>query len=505
MTNNPLVLCIMDGLGERLETKGNAVLGANTPTLDQLRANYPMTLLEASEQAVGLPKGQMGNSEVGHTAIGAGRAILQDLPRINQAITDGSLARDAKLKQSINTLKQSRGALHLMGLASSGGVHSHSDHLIALANAFLQAGVRVWLHLWLDGRDTPPMSAKTYVDAIIKACPKAKIATLCGRYYAMDRDQRWARMQPAYDAMVSGISDGKAEDWVSAIESAYDRQITDEFIEPTVFDGFEGIASGDGVAIANFRADRVRQISSALFLDDFNGFLRSNRPHFVTKLVMADYDSALLGQVEILFPPQQPSQTLGEVLAAHGLRQLRLAETEKYAHVTYFFNGGREQPFEKEERILIPSPKVATYDLQPEMSLEAVTDALMNGLNNQLYDVIIVNYANPDMVGHTGSYEAAVKAIEAVDRALSQVIPCVLVQNGTILVTSDHGNSETMIDLEHSIPHTAHTLCKVPFILVKDGNQPTLNSGSLIDIAPTMLELLGLDIPPEMTGHSLLV
>lgn len=504
----PAVLCILDGWGHRPEpSDDNAILRARTPNLDRLRQQSPVSLVDASELEVGLPEGQMGNSEVGHMNLGAGRVVMQDLPRIDKAIADGSLARNPALVRFIEELKRSGGACHLMGLLSPGGVHSHQDHMAALARLVAAQGVPVRIHAFLDGRDTPPSSARDYLARFAKDIADARgatIATVSGRYYAMDRDKRWDRVGKAYDALV--LAEGeKAETPDAAISASYARQETDEFVRPSVVAGYAGMKDGDGVLMANFRADRAREILTALLDPVFDGFERRRTVRFAAALGMVEYSSALNGFLATLFPAETVRNSLGEVVSRAGLKQLRIAETEKYAHVTFFFNGGEERVFEGEDRILVPSPKVATYDLQPEMSAPEVTDKLVAAIDSGKYDLIVVNYANTDMVGHTGDIAAATKAVEAVDACIGRLAAAVERQGGVLLITADHGNAEMMHDPATGQPHTAHTLNKVPLMLV---NGPAtvrgLAEGRLADIAPTVLALMHLPQPAEMTGRSLL-
>jgi 2,3-bisphosphoglycerate-independent phosphoglycerate mutase len=503
----PAVLCILDGWGYRPEQKYNAILGARTPNFDKLTATCPQGLIDASESFVGLPKGQMGNSEVGHMNLGAGRVAVPDLPRIDNAIADGSLAANANLKNFIAALKKSGGACHLMGLASPGGVHSHQDHLIVLANLIAGTGIVVWIHAFLDGRDMPPRSAHDCIDHInggLKAGLPIRFATIGGRFYAMDRDKRWERVTAAYDAMVDakGQTAGSATE---AVDRGYAANQDDEFVSPTVIDGYGGMKDGDGVLMFNFRSDRAREILTALLDPMFDGFHRARVVKFVACLGMVEYSAALNPFLTTLFPPETIRMGLGETISKAGLKQLRIAETEKYAHVTFFFNGGEERQFEGEDRILVPSPKVKTYDLKPEMSAGEVTDKLVTAIASGNYDLIVVNYANTDQVGHTGNFAAAVKAVETVDTCLGRVMAAVQKAGGFLLVTADHGNAELMFDEQTHQKHTQHTLNRVPALLF---NAPaevhSLADGKLADVAPTMLALMGVKQPTEMTGHSLL-
>jgi 2,3-bisphosphoglycerate-independent phosphoglycerate mutase len=503
----PLVLCILDGWGERPEADDNAIAMALTPVWHRLLARWPHAHLQASEHYVGLPDGQMGNSEVGHTNLGAGRLVLQDLPRIDAAIAGGELAAMPALRDFIGRLERSRGTAHLIGLLSPGGVHSHQHQIAALARMLAEAGVPVAVHALLDGRDTPPKAAAPFVKNFqrhVAGLDRLRIATLCGRYYAMDRDQRWDRVEKAYRVIVQGIGQ-TAQDPMRAIEAAYDRGETDEFVQPTAISGYRGMEDGDGVLIANFRADRVREIATALLDPEFTGFTRAKRIGFAAALGLVEYSAQLNRFLGTLFPPENLDDTFGEVVSRAGLTQLRIAETEKYAHVTFFFNGGRETVFPGEERILVPSPKVATYDQLPEMSAPEVTDRVVEAIRAHRFDVIVLNYANTDMVGHTGRLDAAVKAVETVDTCLGRLSEAVEQAGGTLVITADHGNAEMMSDPETGEPHTAHTLNPVPFIVV---NSPTavehLADGRLSDVAPTLLDLLGLPQPVVMTGHSLI-
>jgi len=499
----PVVLCILDGWGHRKSCEDNAICQARTPVLDRLTETCPHALIDASELAVGLPSGQMGNSEVGHMNLGAGRVVLQDLPRIDRAIAEGALAASPALNGLIETLKATGGTAHLLGLLSPGGVHSHQNHLAALANVLGDAGLPVAVHGFLDGRDTPPRSALDFM-AAFKTATKAPIATLCGRYYAMDRDKRWERVALAYDALVEarGLT---APDPRAAIEQSYAAGQGDEFLKPTVIGGYDGMRDGDGLVMANFRADRAREILSALLVADFDDFDRSRAARFAAAVGMVSYSEALDRHLATLFPPLDLTRTLGEVVAEAGLKQLRIAETEKYAHVTFFFNGGREAVFPGEERILVPSPKVATYDLKPEMSAGEVTDKLVAAIVSGRFDLIVANYANGDMVGHTGDLAAAIRAVETVDASLGRLAEAIGRAGGALIITADHGNAEQMKDHGTGQAHTAHTMNKVPVILVNAPERATaLTDGRLADIAPSVLDLMGLAQPPEMAGRSLL-
>jgi 2,3-bisphosphoglycerate-independent phosphoglycerate mutase len=503
----PAVLCILDGWGHRPDPKDNAILDARTPNYDRLIATCPQGLIDASETFVGLPKGQMGNSEVGHMNLGAGRVAVPDLPRIDKAIEDGSLAKNGTLTELIATLKENGGACHLVGLASPGGVHSHQDHLVSLANMIAGAGVPVWIHALLDGRDMPPRSAQECLEHIqtsLKAGLPIKFATVGGRYYAMDRDKRWERVAKAYDALVDGKGE-TAKTPKEAVDKGYAARLDDEFVLPTVIDGYTGMKDGDGLLMFNFRSDRARQILTALLDPMFDGFKRGRLVKLVAAVGMVEYSAALNEFLKTLFPPAIIKMGLGETVARAGLKQLRIAETEKYAHVTFFFNGGEERQFEGEERILVPSPKVQTYDLKPEMSAPEVTDKLVAAIGSGKFDLIVANYANSDMVGHTGNLQAAIKAIEAVDACLGRLMAATKKAGGVMFITADHGNAEQMYDEQTHQKHTQHTLNRVPALLFNaPANVRSLGDGKLADVAPTMLALMQVPQPREMTGHSLL-
>jgi 2,3-bisphosphoglycerate-independent phosphoglycerate mutase len=503
----PVILCILDGWGQRAERADNGIEQAKTPNWHRFLATSPHALLQASELFVGLPKGQMGNSEVGHTNIGGGRVVLQDLPRIDQAVMDGSLARNERLADVIAALKKSSGTAHVMGLLSPGGVHSHQDHIAALANIIAGAGLPVAVHAFLDGRDTPPRSAKAYVEkflADIGGRDTIRIATVSGRYYAMDRDKRWDRVEKAYQALVAG-SGATAGSAIEAIDRAYEAGQNDEFVLPTVIGDYRGMKDGDGIVVGNFRADRVREMLAALLDPAFAGFARDKTIRIAAACGLTEYSAELKPFLTALFPPEDLGDTFGEVVSRAGLHQLRIAETEKYAHVTFFFNGGRETPFAGEERILIQSPKVATYDLKPEMSAFEVTDRLLEAIGSGRFDAIVLNYANADMVGHSGDLAATIKAVEAVDTCLGRLDEAIERAGGSLLITADHGNAEMMRDPQTGQPHTAHTTNPVPLVLV---NPPPgiagLDDGRLADIAPTLLAVMGLAQPRAMTGRSLL-
>lgn len=499
----PVVLCILDGWGLRAETKGNAVALGNTPNFDRLMATCPHAQLITHGPDVGLPTGQMGNSEVGHTNIGAGRVVAMDLGQIDLAIEDRSFFSNAAITAFIQTLKASGGTAHLMGVVSDGGVHGHIEHVLAACRMIAEAGVPVALHAVTDGRDVAPKSADGFVADVVRRLPKgARVATVSGRYYAMDRDNRWERVELAYNAMVKGegLASASAE---AAVSEAYARGETDEFIRPTVIAGFGGAKDGDGFFCLNFRADRAREILLAVGEDAFKGFDRGARPHWEGLLGMVDYSQTHDAFMAAAYPKRPVVNTVGAWVASKGLRQFRLAETEKYPHVTFFLNGGREVPETGEDRYMAPSPKVATYDLQPEMSAPEVSDNFVKAIGEG-YDLIVVNYANPDMVGHTGILAAAIAAVEEVDRGLGRVLAALEKAGGAMIVTADHGNCETMIDPVTGGPHTSHTTNPVPVILVGGPKGARLRNGRLADLAPTLLDLMGLDLPPEMTGRSLI-
>lgn len=504
----PVVLCILDGWGHREERDNNAIALAKTPTWDRWMADAgrPHALVETSGLDVGLPDGQMGNSEVGHMNIGAGRVVLQDLPQIDAAIADGSFGTRPALKKFITALKTSGGACHLMGLVSPGGVHAHQAHIVALAQALSAEGIPVRIHAFLDGRDTPPQSAADYMTrfiADIEPLDDVVIASVSGRYYSMDRDNRWDRVERAYAVLVDG-ADTSAPNAVAAIKASYSDGKTDEFVEPIAINGYAGMTDGDGLIMANFRADRAREILSALLEPEFDGFKRKRTLQFTSALGMAEYSTDLSEHMAVLFPAEAPQNGLGQVVADAGLKQLRIAETEKYAHVTFFLNGGIETEFPGEQRILVPSPKVATYDLQPAMSAADVTDKLIEAIESGRFDLVVVNYANGDMVGHTGILSAAMAAAETIDACLTRLERAVEKAGGAMLVTADHGNCELMEDPETKAPHTAHTIGTVPVVLVSQTINAGLHDGRLADLAPTVLELMGLEQPPAMTGQSLL-
>ncbi|MGE3622758.1 MAG: 2,3-bisphosphoglycerate-independent phosphoglycerate mutase [Bdellovibrionales bacterium] len=503
----PVVLCVLDGWGVREDANDNAVTRAKAPHFKAVWENCPHALLEASEEFVGLPKGQIGNSEVGHMNLGAGRVIFQDLPLIDRAIAGGEFGSNPALLDLIAKLKASGGTCHVMGLASPGGVHAHQDHMAALAREVTKAGVPVAVHAFLDGRDVPPESAADQIAKFLTDLGDIKLATLStlvGRYYAMDRDKRWERVEKAYDLLTQGAG-AKAVDAVQAIRASYASQVTDEFVLPVALGGYAGMKDGDGILFANFRADRAREILLALLDPGFDGFARKKTVRFAAATGMVEYSETLNRFLGAMFPPKVIENGLGALLAEKGLTQLRIAETEKYPHVTFFFNGGRETPYAGEERVMVPSPKVATYDLQPEMSAVAVTDRLVDAIDSGKFDFIVANFANSDMVGHTGIMAAAVKAVETIDTCLGRLFEAVKKQGGFVLLTADHGNCERMSDPETGGPHTAHTLEKVPVILINGPASVTaLRNGKLADVAPTLLQLMGLPVPKEMDGVSLI-
>ena len=507
MRRKPIMLMILDGFGLNENEKGNAIKLANTPNIDKLMKTWPTTQIHTSGLAVGLPEGQMGNSEVGHTNIGAGRIVYQDLTRITKSIEDGDFFSIKEFVQAIENCQKYHSKLHIMGLLSDGGVHSHIRHLYALLELAKRKDFEdVYVHCFLDGRDTPPASGEGYLlklEEKMKEKGVGKIASISGRFYSMDRDKRWERVQKSYDALVYGKGE-KATSAISAIESSYQQEIFDEFVEPTVICNNEEpiatIENHDSVIFFNFRPDRAREITRSLVDPEFDGF--ATKPLDLDYVCFTQYDETI-PNVEIAFKPESLKNTFGEYVSKQGLTQLRIAETEKYAHVTFFFNGGEEKQYPGEERILIPSPKVQTYDLKPEMSAYEVTKKVVEAVESNKYDTIILNYANPDMVGHTGNLEATIKAIEAIDECVQKVVDAVEGKNGMILMTADHGNAEQMVDYKTGEPQTAHTTNPVPLILVGlEGIK--LKEGKLADLAPTMLDIMGLEKPEEMTGESLI-
>jgi 2,3-bisphosphoglycerate-independent phosphoglycerate mutase len=504
----PVLLLILDGFGCRQADAFNAITCANKPHFDRLWHDNPHTLIQASESAVGLPAGQMGNSEVGHLNIGAGRVVYQEYTRIDRAINSGYFPSNPALQQVIAKLNQNGGALHIFGLLSDGGVHSHENHIHAMLDLALREGLRkVYVHAFLDGRDTPPKSAEAYIRCLqdkMEGLRGGRIASIVGRYYAMDRDKRWDRVKVAYDLITQGHAEYRAVSAGLAVEMAYARGETDEFVKPTAIVEADGepiqMQDGDAVVFMNFRSDRAREITKAFIQPDFKEFERAFVPKLSNYCTLTGYSEEF--DVPVAFPPERVRNGLGEYIANLGLRQLRIAETEKYPHVTYFFNGGEETVYPGEDRIMVQSPKVATYDLMPEMNAFELTEKLIEAINTRKYDVIICNYANCDMVGHTGIMDAAVRAVEAVDSCLGRVVAAMQSIGGEVLITADHGNAETMLDSITLQPHTAHTINLVPFVYV--GRKAHMkHSGALEDIAPTMLKLMDLPQPQEMTGHPL--
>ena len=509
MNEKVKMLMILDGFGINPNKEGNAIALANTPNIDKLMKKYPVAEIHTSGADVGLPEGQMGNSEVGHTNIGAGRIVYQELTRITKSIEDGDFFTNQEFIEAIDNCKKNNSKLHILGLVSDGGVHSHIRHLYGLLEMAKRRDFEdVYIHCFLDGRDTPPASAETYImklDEKMREKGVGKIASISGRFYAMDRDKRWERVKKCYDAIVNGEGN-KSGSAISAIESSYQKEVFDEFVEPTLIcNGDTPIATigeNDSVIFFNFRPDRAREITRALVDPNFDGF--ENKDLNLFFVCFTSYDETM-PNVRIAFKKDPLVNTFGEVVSKKGYTQLRIAETEKYAHVTFFFNGGEEKQYEGEDRILIPSPKVETYDMKPEMSAYEVTEKVVDAINSQKYNAIILNYANPDMVGHTGSLDAAIKAIETIDECVGKVVEAILNNDGTLLITADHGNSEQMIDYKTGEPHTAHTTNPVPIILVSNDNKYKIKTGRLADLAPTLLELMNIEKPKEMTGNSLLI
>ena len=509
MEKKPVMLMILDGFGINEKEDGNAVKLANTPNIDKLMKKFQTTKIYTSGLKVGLPDGQMGNSEVGHTNIGAGRIVYQELTKITKSIEDGDFFAIPEFIEAIENCKKYNSKLHILGLVSDGGVHSHIRHLYGLLEMAKRRDFEnVYVHCFLDGRDTPPASAEGYITELeekMKEKGIGKIASISGRYYAMDRDKRWDRVEKCYDALVKGEGNKSASATI-AIENSYQKEVFDEFVEPTVICNGETpiatIGEHDSVIFFNFRPDRAREITRAIVDPKFDGFeTKKMETYFVC---FTSYDETM-PNVKIAFKKEPLVNTFGEVVSKNGLKQLRIAETEKYAHVTFFFNGGEEKQYPGEDRILVPSPKVATYDLQPEMSAREVTEKVVEAINLNKYNVIILNYANPDMVGHTGSLPAAIKAVETIDECVGKVVEAMLAHDGTMLITADHGNCEQMIDYKTGDPHTAHTTNPVPLILVTKNEKLKIKEGKLADLAPTMLDILGIEKPEEMTGESILV
>ena len=510
-TNKPLVLCIMDGWGLNNDKKNNAVALAKTPNYSFFLRNFPNSKLEASGEYVGLPPGQIGNSEVGHMNLGSGRIVLQSLPKINLAFKKRYIQKNDSLQEFLAAHK-TESTIHVLGLCSNGGVHSHKDHIIELTKILNKKKLKVCLHLFSDGRDSSPNEFGNIIRKMLSQLPpKIKISTLIGRYYSMDRDNRWERIEKCYNLIINGKSIYNSENVVQAIKLAYNRNETDEFVSPTVIGDYEGVKSGDSLLIANFRSDRVREILEAFLFPKFFHFKRlNNKPPFKNALGMNEYSEKLNPYIKSIFKNEIIKDTLGEMISKSGLTQLRLAETEKYPHVTFFFNGGNEKKYLNEERTMIPSPKVATYDLKPEMSAKEVEKKLTSSIQNQKYDVIIINFANPDMVGHTGDMEATIKAIETIDTSLAKMKKAIDKTNGIILLTADHGNCEEMWDKQNKTPHTSHTTNKVPLILISSKKNKSfadinLKDGKLSDIAPTILNILNLPTSKHMDGNSLIL
>ena len=504
-SKRPLVLLILDGFGHSDNTEHNAIHAAKSPVWDEIWAKRPKTLIQTSGMAVGLPEGQMGNSEVGHMTLGAGRVVYQNFTRINKAIEDGDFFRNPAYTQAVDKAVANNGAVHIMGLLSEGGVHSHENHIVAMITLAAQRGAsKIYLHAFLDGRDTPPRSAEPSLARLMQVCDSvgsARIASLAGRYFAMDRDQRWDRTQSVYDMLTLGTAEHRAPDALAGLAAAYERGENDEFVAPTLVGDAAPIADGDALIFMNFRPDRARQLTRAFTESDFDGFTRQATPQLADFVMTTEYAADI--HASCAFPPENLVNSLGEYLAGQGKTQLRIAETEKYAHVTFFFSGGREEPYAGETRELIKSPNVATYDLQPEMNAREVTDKLVAAIESGHYDAIICNYANGDMVGHTGVFEAAVKAVEALDQCVDRVVNAALAAGGEVLITADHGNVEEMYDAGSGQVSTQHSTLPVPFVYIGKRNVTLRDGGSLADVAPTMLALMDLPQPAEMTGHSL--
>lgn len=504
-TPKPLVLMILDGVGHSETPEHNAVYAARKPVLDRLMATQPNGLISGSGMDVGLPDGQMGNSEVGHMNLGAGRVVYQDFTRVTKSIRDGDFFDNAVIGSAVDKAVADGKAVHVMGLLSDGGVHSHQDHLVAMVEMAARRGAEhIYLHAFLDGRDTPPKSAQPsleLMDSVFARLGKGRTASIIGRYFSMDRDNRWDRVQQAYELICDGKAEHAAASALEGLEAAYARGESDEFVKATTVGSPIRVEDGDAVVFMNFRADRARELSRCFVEDGFDGFSRNRQPRLAGFVMLTQYSASI--PAPCAFPPSELHNVLGEYLAKHGKTQLRIAETEKYAHVTFFFSGGREDPFEGEERILIPSPKVATYDMQPEMSAPEVTDRIVEAIENQRFDVIIVNYANGDMVGHTGVFDAAVAAVECLDTCIGRIVEALDKVGGEALITADHGNVEQMEDESTGQAHTAHTTEPVPFIYVGKRNLRIREGGILADVAPTMLTLMGLPVPDEMSGKSI--
>ncbi|MBL6621640.1 MAG: 2,3-bisphosphoglycerate-independent phosphoglycerate mutase [Rickettsiales bacterium] len=500
------LLCILDGFGETEKTKYNAIANANTPNWDYIKKTYPISYLKTSGLAVGLPEGQMGNSEVGHMNIGAGRVMLQLLPRINKAITENNVDKREEFKLFIKKLQDSGGVCHLFGMLSDGGVHGHMDHVIYLAKTIAEYGLKVDLHCFMDGRDAPPQSGCGYLANLlenIKDVKGVRLASIVGRYYAMDRDLNWDRVKKAYDAYILGDAK-KTNDFMKSLEESYSRNEYDEFVKPIISADFTAIKDGDGFFVANYRADRVRQLITMFLDNDFSKVSRENI-NFSALIGIAEYSKEISEYLPALFPTEFPKNVLADVFEAKLFKQLHIAETEKYAHVTFFFNGGVEAPKNGEERVLVPSPKVRTYDLEPAMAADLVTDNLLEAIKSGKYEFIVVNYANPDMVGHTGVYDAALNAVEKIDEILGKLSKAILAVDGQMIITADHGNIEEMFDEDINQPHTAHSMNPVPFSVINSRQDFSLENGGLCDVAPTILDLLDIEKPEDMTGKSLLL
>jgi 2,3-bisphosphoglycerate-independent phosphoglycerate mutase len=501
----PIILCIMDGWGINKDINYNAVAQAKTPNVDNLSKKYPFSTLEASGEHVGLPVGQVGNSEVGHMNLGSGRVVMQTLPRINQAFENNEI----KLNKNFNEftkIHNQNNTVHLLGLCSDGGVHSHMNHIISIAKLLDKKNIKTVIHIFSDGRDSSPLQIGDIIKRFEKSLPKSiKIVSLIGRYFSMDRDNRWDRIKKSFDLITYGIHDRKSENICSAIKLAYENGETDEFISPTVLGNYSGIQNGDSLLMVNFRSDRVRELLTSFLDPNFNEFeKKSNTPFFSNSLGMTEYSEKISTYMKSIFSSNKIQDTLGEIVSKNNLKQLRLAETEKYPHVTFFFNGGKETVFPGETRVMIPSPKVSTYDQKPEMSAHDVEAELIKAIELEIYDLIIINFANPDMVGHTGKLNAAIIAVETIDKAIGNIKKALDQTNGMMLLTADHGNCEVMIHEKTKTPHTAHTCNKVPLILISKNNNLKLNNGKLADIAPTILDLLKIEKPISMNGKSLL-
>ncbi|AOS96119.1 2,3-bisphosphoglycerate-independent phosphoglycerate mutase [Microbulbifer aggregans] len=503
--HRPLVLLILDGFGYSEKAEHNAIHAAKSPVWDKIWGERPKTLIQTSGMAVGLPEGQMGNSEVGHMTLGAGRVVYQNFTRINKAIEDGDFFRNPAYTNAVDKAVAGNGAVHIMGLLSEGGVHSHEDHIVAMVTLAAQRGAKhIYVHAFLDGRDTPPRSAEPSLQRLVQVCDSvgnARIATLAGRYFAMDRDQRWERTQSVYDMLTRGEAEYRAADPLEGLAAAYERGENDEFVAPTLVGDPAPIADGDALIFMNFRPDRARQLTRAFTEAEFDGFERAASPKLADFVMTTEYAADI--NASCAFPPEDLVNSFGEYIAGRGLNQLRIAETEKYAHVTFFFSGGREEPYAGETRELIKSPNVATYDLQPEMNAPEVTEKLVAAIESGHYDAIICNYANGDMVGHTGVFEAAVKAVEALDTCVGRVVDAALAAGGEVLITADHGNVEEMYDAGSGQVSTQHSTLPVPFVYIGERKLSLRDGGSLADVAPTMLALMDLPQPAEMTGHSL--